>query len=1488
MTRTTLICMFVVLMIGGATPARATVVSDPVRIRWNGPRVEPDPGRPFSGSLEISVSRPLRLEDIRLVTAAGRRPAGTGVPPAAWVEPGTPLSVSLELERNEREAPLELTYVLEGRAFVKPIDLTPVAVARTTSAAVSESRERSEYGTGAVRPLRPRSAERRALGRLRRERPATREAVEKGEASASARDITVTGRIVYTRGDGQQRNAEGVRVEVFDEDEIYDQYLAGGTTAPDGTFSLTFHWDPWPWEDDRPDLLIYYETINAHVQVQTSGIFEDNYNWESGVEDDFEGTEYDFQDLSPTDSDYDTALDLCTQVSREWRWFDTVPGYDVPTVDVQWPEDGTGAFYKRDWDEIHVCRDVAWDEETVYHEYGHHWINHYAAVDYDIPPYCNGFCDGGSCGHCIWCKETPEIAWGEGFPYWIASVVGRWNMATNDPTPFKFRGFDSLSSCPQDLAFHAPDSTEGFFIALVRDLDDTNQDDNNPTNPWMDRVDLDPVDILSIVDDDEPLTPLHFLARVKARFPAITEDLWETAKDIGYEPDVTPPGAPTGLASTSHPFNLIYTDATCDLAWTRATDDWSGVAGYSITFSTGAPLMPDATQDIGDVTSYTSAPLAPGNGYYFNIRAVDRAGRWSATYAACGPFSIAAPDPVDLEFRLLLGWDWFIMPRPTPDATVGNVQAPDSLNGNCNCTYWNYAAQNAGGQATGTTTYHRLRVDGTSMATASVSSISAGGTWSHTNRGPVNIRGGRHTFEVDLDATGVLAEQHEDDNTWAEQWIWSPLQLTDGTRLTRLFPPHPTAGWEAMDPDDPHFYNCDGFRFTTSGWWNAVAIRGLNDRNDWDCRLHAASTGPADGFAANVGWSSRPAGCLDAVLVNRNLTGNGAWDVGVLDFNFTAVNAQYTIEQVTSSSHTFGTEAVVPLGQDESIALREFQVSSGNLGWVEIVVQTDTPDVPIHARWFDAAFDRGDLDDEDAAMTTDEQGFARMDVNIQGTGYHCVVLFRDPRDGLAPVQVTLRIGASPPELVPFAAGGWYAPLVPRRLPDGMAGFVPMPDSLLGNIPSTYLNSAAGNSGHASAVNVLNRFFVDGALLASTQYSSLAAGGFYLQNSTVGRTIRGGRHTLAMELDPLAVIHEVDDSNNAWGEQFVWGPLALLINAPVTRGAPPDASGGFLDVTTGEPLHPNCDGLRTPLYVPVGENGWWGGAAVMPHIGTDVDARLHEPKTGAKLGFETASIGSYWGKEQSDYVLANMRVNPLRRFDVGVTLSGPGVAAYTAEAVASVYRGALPAGDFGPFTMLPDRILDLHEFWLSAGSWTFRVVNTTGVIDWGVALHSGDQPWLNKSSCVDGGTAWFAPAGQDEEITAIVPADGYYCLAVWKTRSEVLGETGSYLVQAGPAAVGVSGGDNPTRTMLRPAYPTPSHDATYIGFELPQAEEVDLAVFDIRGARVRTVARGPWPAGRHRAAWDGRMDGGQRAPGGVYLIRLSAGRTTMATKVVRLE
>ncbi len=70
-------------------------------------------------------------------------------------------------------------------------------------------------------------------------------------------------------------------------------------------------------------------------------------------------------------------------------------------------------------------------------------------------------------------------------------------------------------------------------------------------------------------------------------------------------------------------------------------------------------------------------------------------------------------------------------------------------------------------------------------------------------------------------------------------------------------------------------------------------------------------------------------------------------------------------------------------------------------------------------------------------------------------------------------------------------------------------------------------------------------------------------------------------------------------------------------------------------------------------------------------------------------------------------------------------------------------------------------------------------------------------------------------------------------------------------------------------------PNPLSSDTQIGFELPQAGEVELGIYSPDGRLVRTLVTGKRPAGRHTVRWDGLDDAGREAPGGVYFYSLSA-------------
>ena len=98
----------------------------------------------------------------------------------------------------------------------------------------------------------------------------------------------------------------------------------------------------------------------------------------------------------------------------------------------------------------------------------------------------------------------------------------------------------------------------------------------------------------------------------------------------------------------------------------------------------------------------------------------------------------------------------------------------------------------------------------------------------------------------------------------------------------------------------------------------------------------------------------------------------------------------------------------------------------------------------------------------------------------------------------------------------------------------------------------------------------------------------------------------------------------------------------------------------------------------------------------------------------------------------------------------------------------------------------------------------------------------------------------------------------------------------------------AGALTPRTTQLGAIHPNPSRDQLSFTVELSSRGEVRLEVFDLRGALVRTLMQGSQPAGRYDLTWDGLNNTGQRAPSGLYLVRMQAGayRATRSAMLVR--
>ncbi|MDZ4699715.1 MAG: FlgD immunoglobulin-like domain containing protein [Rhodothermales bacterium] len=96
-----------------------------------------------------------------------------------------------------------------------------------------------------------------------------------------------------------------------------------------------------------------------------------------------------------------------------------------------------------------------------------------------------------------------------------------------------------------------------------------------------------------------------------------------------------------------------------------------------------------------------------------------------------------------------------------------------------------------------------------------------------------------------------------------------------------------------------------------------------------------------------------------------------------------------------------------------------------------------------------------------------------------------------------------------------------------------------------------------------------------------------------------------------------------------------------------------------------------------------------------------------------------------------------------------------------------------------------------------------------------------------------------------------------------------------------------GDETPTRFALHGNYPNPFNPSTTIHFELANAGQVVLAVYDVLGQQVAELVNGVQSAGVYEVQWDGRDTDGQVAASGVYLYRVTFDGQQSQSRVMTL-
>jgi hypothetical protein len=118
------------------------------------------------------------------------------------------------------------------------------------------------------------------------------------------------------------------------------------------------------------------------------------------------------------------------------------------------------------------------------------------------------------------------------------------------------------------------------------------------------------------------------------------------------------------------------------------------------------------------------------------------------------------------------------------------------------------------------------------------------------------------------------------------------------------------------------------------------------------------------------------------------------------------------------------------------------------------------------------------------------------------------------------------------------------------------------------------------------------------------------------------------------------------------------------------------------------------------------------------------------------------------------------------------------------------------------------------------------------------------------------------------------------------RVQVLGDVLAYF--GVPVTPGASGGIPAAPVFAASHHPNPFNPVTEIAFTLPQAGQVTIKVFTVRGELVATLLDERRPAGPGKIAWDGADSRGAAVASGVYFYEVRSGGKVKIGKMALIK
>jgi len=184
---------------------------------------------------------------------------------------------------------------------------------------------------------------------------------------------------------------------------------------------------------------------------------------------------------------------------------------------------------------------------------------------------------------------------------------------------------------------------------------------------------------------------------------------------------------------------------------------------------------------------------------------------------------------------------------------------------------------------------------------------------------------------------------------------------------------------------------------------------------------------------------------------------------------------------------------------------------------------------------------------------------------------------------------------------------------------------------------------------------------------------------------------------------------------------------------------------------------------------------------------------------------------------------------------------------------------------------------------------FTIANERIHLEWFVPAEAGREFTVERATVENGVTGAFARISKNLDASV----DGRVQLSDADVK---MGNRYVYRLSGGGGVV------NETMSLYVPVsraelgqnYPNPFNPVTKIEYWVPDGARagtrtgVNVVIYDVRGARVRTLVSGPKSAGRYVAQWDGRDDRGGRVSSGIYFYKMTTGSFSAVRKMVLLK